>query len=347
MLGGWKRQIPPATMISELIPRKIMLRYLFFILTVLCASASAQQFKKGGEYSPYGPMSPEARAAFIQNSTDPEQLRNLKNWPLEEIFDGLIDYSKKRLNHDSREREFAAVAGEVLFNHSDFENFMYKILQRRLNFPKQLPELPLREDGSIDISWDELLRLKVEPVDASKRKDVEILMEVWPRLLGVISDIPSPEMRIRLMGPCLKGTAGWVEIQGSHTQYGLADEAAGIISGALKQLTGKGFPYYKGGNGINVAVAREWWAKNESKYAWTPPPEAPRPTNEHQAKPGGNRLGTTGNAPTKTPPQAPSTPAGTPSSAPEESSDTFLILAIAAVLAALALSLWFLRKPTK
>ncbi len=246
---------------------------VLIVISVTQSGAGERPFQKNGSFSPYGEMNDEMRDYFARAQRDPQLLYELANRPLEETFELLREFKNRVGDSVHAAPPTQAIAQEILYKHPDFENFVQRTLRKMISALLKAGKPPLTSDGSFDL--DAALALPRPTLSPSEKLDYDISRQTWQAMRSLIQTHPSPELRIRLLGPCLDGPE-YVMSRGDTTEYGQANDAAQLLRVNLKQLTGEEIPL--GQWGADVKAAREWWAKNEAKYAWVPP--KPRPPSE-------------------------------------------------------------------
>ena len=185
---------------------------------------------------------------------------------------------------------------------------------------------PLKSDGTLD--FDAAMKLPLPSLNAQESLDLDVSKRTWERIRSVIQVLPSPELKIRLLGPCLGGVE-YVFTPSDYTEYGPANDAADLFRVAVKQATGETLA--NGNWGADVKAAREWWAKNEDKYAWKPP--EPRPASQPTPIPQRVPLNQTG-ASKQAPQENAASPTSTTSTEPNgNTSNTLWFIGAALLLA--------------
>jgi len=245
---------------------------VLLILALLTAWSSAQEFKDGGRFSPYGPSSAEVNAILSRASADANVLRELSSRPLEDTYEALVVALGSSDRFDPRYKPLVPVAKDILFTHPDFENFMQRTLRKMVTLSNRDGKMPTTTDGALD--YKALLARPQIKRSPEEEKQFQISERLWLAVIGIVQNHPSPEMRIRLLGPCLEFSDYWYET-GDEFRRGPANIVTGILAGAVQKATGEGIPLSKNGYSYDVEIAREWWRKNEAKYKWTPPAAQP------------------------------------------------------------------------
>ena len=245
------------------------------LITVVVTGSDAvePQFKANGSFSPYGEMNNEMRDYFSRAQRDPQLLYELANRPLEETFELLREFKNRVGNSPPSAPQTQAIAQEILYKHPDSENFVQRTLRKMISSLLKAGRPPLFSDGSGDV--ETAFALPKVTLSPAERLDYNISTWTWQAMRSLIQTHPSPELRIRLLGPCLDGPE-YVMPHDDDSSRGQANDAADLLRSTVKQVTGEEIPYAQWG--VDVKAARAWWTKNEAKYAWVPP--EPRPPSD-------------------------------------------------------------------
>ncbi len=252
------------------------MRFEVCILILLNILVHAQEFKEGGSISPYGPASDEIQGVVSRAIKDknPEILRELASFPLEQTFE-VLEHAARNTNAAHPDlKALVPAARDTLYNHPGFENFMQRTLRKMTQISIRDGKRPIKPDGELDIL---ALKARPQPVrTAQEDLEYKITERLWLNMLGTVQVLPSHEMQIRLLGPCLENSDYWLLMEGyGGADYGIANHVAGRLAGAIRKVTGEIIPYTPNGYSYDVNFARAWWKRNEAKYRWTPPWETP------------------------------------------------------------------------
>jgi hypothetical protein len=242
-----------------------------YILLFFAFVACAQEFKEGGRFSPYGPVSDEINEIIRRAEKEPEALNELAHRPLEETYEAFkIIRGFRSVVGAEHGKQLSLMSYEILFNHPDFENFMQRTLRKMVQLDSLQPKLPLTADGELD--FEAFLKMPPSPIiTGGEKMDWNWQKKRLIDLFGTIYNHPSAEMRIRLLGPCLE-LRDYLIDYGDVIDISPANRAAEQLVMAIYIVTGERFPYRKNGS-LDVNALREWWKRNEAKYRWTPLPK--------------------------------------------------------------------------